>query len=137
MTNTVEQYVPDRDEWISLQPMNAGRQLGGLVAMGDVLYAIGGYERAYSPSVERIDMRMGKGWEYVCPMIHPRMGFGALVHGTTILVNGGFAAAGNGITVMSSMERYEQRMDKWEEMPQLNYPRRRFGFVKMKLYNKT
>jgi len=84
------------------------------VALGDILYVIGGHSRKSTVnSVEQYDIRANK-WVPVASMNTKRALFGCAIVGTSIFVCGGATAVEPALMSLSSVEIYNVLEDKWE-----------------------
>lgn len=75
-------------------------------------------------------------WERGPPMVNSRCLFASASCGEFAFVAGGFKVGGNGLTsinscVLSSAERYDARVGKWEPLPSMETPRQKCSGVFM------
>ncbi|EJY57650.1 AAEL017184-PA, partial [Aedes aegypti] len=74
---SVEVYIPEKDQWQLIAPMNVKRSRVALAANMGKLWAIGGYDGESNLStVEVYDPKMDT-WTFVAPMRHHGGGVGA------------------------------------------------------------
>jgi len=104
--------------WESLPDMNYKRdELSLVLGPDDQIYAIGGFgELSCLGSGECY--REGK-WELLPAMKKPRRALASVVMPDGIYAIGGY----DGSSYLSSVERFDIRMNKWVEMTSMNYAR--------------
>lgn len=90
--------------------------LSGVVAVGQYIYAIGGYDSSCQlRTVERYDTERNV-WEFVASMCRPRSALSATVLRGKIWVFGGY----DGDKFLTSVEVYDPAGDTWTEMTNMD-----------------
>jgi N-acetylneuraminic acid mutarotase len=119
--DTADAYDPGSDTWIPLTCMNSLRFSTAGTALNGALYCCGGYDgTAYLDTVERFDPREGR-WQRVASMCTGRGALSVVASHGCVWVLGGYNAIEHGF--LTSVEKYDPRMDKWgwatmESLPQ-------------------
>lgn len=113
--DTVEMYDPEVDAWSLVRPMGVPRGFVAAAAVGDFIFAIGGFNHASGnlASVEKYDPRADV-WAPAAPMHKARANAGAASCDGCIYVFGGEAGRNN---AFREAERYSPRDDVWAELP--------------------
>jgi N-acetylneuraminic acid mutarotase len=115
-------YNPRRNRWTRLPDAPSPRAALGLVAIGNRLYAAGGYDetdsRLRTLEVYDIDRRR---WTTGPPMPTGRNHVGAAVLDGELVVTGGRPGDING--GMTTVERYDPKARRWSSLPPLGTAR--------------
>ncbi len=121
---TVEAYDPAGDVWTTKASMPTPRARLGVVAVGNIIYAIGGRSAAgLSPAVEAYDPTTDA-WAAKAPMPTPREGLAVAVGNGKIYAIGG---RGDGGAVLNVVEEYNPGTNTWAtKMP---CPTPRYGIA--------
>uniref|UniRef100_A0A3B3ZIB2 BACK domain-containing protein n=1 Tax=Periophthalmus magnuspinnatus TaxID=409849 RepID=A0A3B3ZIB2_9GOBI len=106
---TAECYNPRTKQWSLIAPMTTRRSGVAVIAYGDYIYAVGGFDgnvrlrsvEAYSPH--------RNSWRPVASMMDTRSNFGIEVLNGRIFAAGGF----NGFSTTYTVEAYDPLMDSW------------------------
>jgi len=106
------------DSWTTLEPMPLARRGLGVVAVNDIVYAIGGYSDSQLSTNEAYDPTTDS-WTTKMPMSAPRSNFGITVCQNKIYVMGGEGS----LDAPSRNEVYDPSTDTWETKAQLLTPR--------------
>jgi len=120
--STAEKYDKSTNTWHKIASMNIARSGVGVVALGNKIYAIGGYDgKTHLNSVEEYNPDSNK-WKVLSPMVTPRCAHGCIALNGYIYVFGGF----NG-KFLDSVERYDPYIKSWETMTPMPESRSYFG----------
>jgi len=122
---SVVKYDIYRKEWSEVAPMQIGRILPGVAALGGKIFVFGGERgsqilangEAYDPQTNS--------WEPLAPMITPRCEFGLCTLGGTLIAVGGWV----GEDIGGTMECYDPVKDVWTRMGELPEARFSMGVV--------
>lgn len=122
---SVVKYDIYRKEWTEVAPMQIGRILPGVAALGGKIFVFGGERgsqvlangEAYDPQTNT--------WKPLAPMITPRCEFGLATLGGTLFAVGGWVGEDIGYT----MECYDPVKDVWSKMGELPEARFSMGVV--------
>jgi hypothetical protein len=116
--NVVEAYDPLANTWSTLAPMPTTRAHLGVAAIGDVIYAVGGYLWTGGPLVfqatnvvEAYDTRTNT-WSSKAPLPFPQTGQGLAVMDGILYSIGGFT---DGSSSSSPVFAYDPTTDAWTE----------------------
>jgi len=111
-------YSPAHDRWTRLPDAPSPRAALGLVAIGDKLYAAGGYDEGDQRlrTLEIFDTERRR-WASGPPMPTGRNHVGAAVLNGDMVVTGGRPGDVNG--GMTTVERYDPRAGRWSALPPL------------------
>jgi N-acetylneuraminic acid mutarotase len=116
---TNEVFDPRTNKWTLLAPMPRARASLAVVAVGNMLYAIGGYfQHSTSNHLEAFDTTTGKWDASLPPMPTPRFDLSANVIGNTIYVLGGFDNE-----AMNVVEQYDTITRQWRALPPMQTAR--------------
>ncbi|XP_032225329.2 kelch-like protein 12 isoform X1 [Nematostella vectensis] len=123
----VEKYDPRTKQWTEVQPMSKKRRYLCAVALGNRLFALGGYDSSsrlntvecYNPIVSQ--------WNTVTPMLQRRGLAGAVTLDGKIYVSGGF----DGTVRHTSVECYDPNIDRWSMASRMLSPREGAGLSNM------
>ncbi|XP_071490292.1 kelch-like protein 12 [Diadema antillarum] len=126
----VEEFNPKVSEWRTLPALDHGRRYLASVALGDRLYAIGGYDgTSRLSSVTCLDCStLGEGesgWIHLSPLSISRGLPGATAYKDLIYVAGGF----DGDSRHSSVETYDPLIDRWTTATPMSVSREGAGLV--------
>uniref|UniRef100_A0A336MRY9 Kelch-like protein diablo n=1 Tax=Culicoides sonorensis TaxID=179676 RepID=A0A336MRY9_CULSO len=122
---SVIKYDIFRKEWQEVSPMQVGRILPGVAALGGKIFVFGGERgsqilangEAYDPQTDS--------WEPLSPMIMPRCEFGLCAIGGTLVALGGWV----GEDIGNTMEMYDPVKDTWVRLGELPEARFSMGVV--------
>uniref|UniRef100_A0A7I4YDD0 BTB domain-containing protein n=1 Tax=Haemonchus contortus TaxID=6289 RepID=A0A7I4YDD0_HAECO len=121
-SNSIERYDPATDQWISdVAPSHVSRYSLGVAAIGDHLYAVGGFHDFHDHGlniVECYEVRRNE-WTSVAPMGTGRGSLCVSVLDGCIYAVGGKS---NG-PVLSTVERFDPRVGRWEDVCPMPTPR--------------
>lgn len=122
---SVIKYDIYRKEWTEVSPMQIGRILPGVAALGGKIFVFGG-ERGSQilANGESFDPQTNT-WEPLSPMITPRCEFGLCTLGGTLFAVGGWVGEDIGYT----MESYDPVKDVWSKVGDLPEARFSMGVV--------
>ena len=116
----MEEYVAVEQRWVSIQDMPRAVTDAAAVALGGKLLVIGGFKfgiGALSATLE-YDPEDGT-WKELPGLLTARYWCVVTVPGDDIVVMGGHGSSHYGLT---SVERYNRRLQRWEAMPSLTDP---------------
>jgi len=103
--------------WRNIASTNKRRSYHELVAAGGALFAIGGFDKGSTSSVERLDDLIGQ-WQIVQSMKTPRYCFTAVVYDDCI-----YAIGGCYISPEKSVEKYDLDNDMWTVVSSMSVER--------------
>ena len=140
-SDLVEWYDFAANAWVAVAPMASARESLAVAVLDDKLYAVGGLrdvdENNFDTlsSAERYDPVLDA-WEAVAPMAVARRGLAVAVLDGKLYALGGYDATTAGMTVLSSVERYDPVTNVWEEAAPMAEPRCLFAVAVLdgKLY---
>jgi hypothetical protein len=118
---TAEAYTPSSDSWVQAGQLTAREQLAAAVGLDGAIYAIGGKEAP--TAVEQWQADGVEFWKHLSPLKTGRYLLGAATG-----ADGRVYALGgtDGTTVLSSVEAYAPKSNKWLAAPPLAFPRVNF-----------
>ena len=125
-TASVEEYVALERRWVSVPDMPRAVEGAAAVALDGKLIVIGGINHT-SGFVSRGTLEYDPGdgsWKELPGLLRARFGCAVTVLGGDIVVMGGvadFDPFGGGSSV-TSVERYNHRLQCWEAMPSMTEP---------------
>ncbi|TRZ03805.1 hypothetical protein DNTS_027797 [Danionella cerebrum] len=123
----VERYDIEADRWSAVASMRTPRGGVGSVALGGLVYAVGGNDGVASlSSVESFDPHLNR-WIEVCEMSQRRAGNGVSRLQGCLYVIGGF----DDNSPLSSVERFDPRTGRWECVCELTTPRGGVGVASL------
>ena len=117
-------YSPARDRWTRLPDAPSPRAALGLVAIGDRLYAAGGYDESDQRlrTLEIYDTKRRR-WTSGPPMPTGRNHVGAAVLAADLVVTGGRPGDVNGGLTASTEGERDPAADRWSSLPPLGTAR--------------
>ncbi len=121
-------YDPGLDQWTAAASLPTPRDHLAVVALGDILYAIGGRVRLdYRDNLSTVEAYHVESdqWVPMADMPTPRSGVAAAVVDEWIYVFGGESGAGT----FAHNERYNARLNHWEAMAPMPTARHGLGAV--------
>ena len=119
-----EIYWKPIDEWKTLSPLNQARYANELVSSDDGVFCLGGYDGENElSSVEHLSDLKSQ-WEFVKPMLTPRMWFAAVNCKGIVFAIGGMSKSYNDTSTLNSVEKYNFEEDKWTYVSDMNIERR-------------
>lgn len=123
--DSVEKFIPSRNQWIEVTPMLMMRSAPAADALNGKLYVLGGYTEsqmeALTASCELYDPLIDQ-WTFIKAMSQQRYYFNALTHDGYMYVIGG-----GDENQWSTVERYSPANDIWSPMPSLLQQRADFA----------
>ena len=120
----VYEYDPGVDRWRARTSMRTARGALAAVALGGLIYAVGGTDGSDTGALEAYDPRTDA-WTALAPMPTPRNHIAAVVAGGRIYVFGGRAARVRGNIGVTEM--YDPSADRWEARAPMPTPRSGIG----------
>ncbi len=122
--------------WQAVNSMTIPRYGLGAVAIGNYIYAIGGYSGSPLSSVERAEINndgsLGS-WQAISSMITPRYSLAAVAIANYLYAVGGYFSDGSGNIYLSSVERAKISSDgslsSWQTVNSMTIPRFDLGAV--------
>ncbi|XP_077295669.1 kelch-like protein 35 [Arctopsyche grandis] len=119
--NTMEIYDTQQDKWAAAPPMKENRTSFAAVAMGDHIYAIGGFDGlSVHKSVERFDIK-SQAWISVTSHPEPKRRHKAIAFDEKIICAGGCNS--------KSVMEYDPGTDKWTNHESISEPRSHFNIL--------
>eukprot|EP00808_Paulinella_micropora_P026082 g81890.t1 len=126
--SSVERYDEEKNQWELMPDMTTKRSGCAAATLNGSLYVIGGVDgSSHLSSVERYSASRNK-WELVAPMLSKRSTCSAAVLQGRLYVMGGYEDAWKThryISNLSSVERYDPVVDKWEFVSSMDSKRSR------------
>ena len=119
---SVEEYLAPEQRWVSVPDMPSAAHQMAAVAFDGNLLVIGGADTATYDSVSAVFEYnlMACSWKELPSLLTARYDCALTVLGGDVVVMGGRCGAhGHGDTPLSSVERYNRRLQCWEAMPSL------------------
>jgi N-acetylneuraminic acid mutarotase len=109
----VEKYTPSSDTWSAVAPLPAARHIHAAVAVGSVMYVLGGRDGEDTvASVFKVDTTQGT-WSQVAPMPTVRHALAACTIGSDIYVFGGFDGHHQ---IQNSVFKFDTEADEWSTL---------------------
>ncbi|XP_008822755.1 kelch-like protein 26 isoform X3 [Nannospalax galili] len=113
-------YDPHRNCWLRLQAMQESRIQFQLTALGGLVYATGGRNRAGSlASVERYCPQRDS-WDYACSLKRRTWGHAGASAGGRLYISGGY---GISVEDKKALHCYDPAADQWEVRAPMSEPR--------------
>nr|XP_058148736.1 LOW QUALITY PROTEIN: kelch-like protein 26 [Dasypus novemcinctus] len=113
-------YDPHRNRWLRLRAMQESRIQFQLTALGGLVYATGGRNRAGSlASVERYCPRRNE-WGYACSLKRRTWGHAGAAAGGRLYVSGGYGVS---VEDKRALHCYDPAADQWEARAPMSEPR--------------
>lgn len=128
---SAEVFDPVKNEWNLISNMSCKRSSVGVTAYDDHVYAIGGFcgdLHECLDTVERYDPKTDR-WYPVSKMFTKRSGPAVCTYDGKIYVFGGH----DGPVTHKSAECYDFKTKKWQQIAEMNIPRRNSGLRKFLL----
>uniref|UniRef100_A0A182JE79 Kelch-like protein diablo n=1 Tax=Anopheles atroparvus TaxID=41427 RepID=A0A182JE79_ANOAO len=122
---SVIKYDIFRCEWIESAPMEIGRILPGVAALGGKIYVIGGERGSQILANGEVFDTQNNNWEPMAPMNVPRCEFGLCTLGGTLYAMGGWI----GEDIGGSIECYDPMKNAWRMVGDLPEPKFSMGVV--------
>ena len=119
-STVMEEYIASERSWVPVAYMRSAADGMAAVVMNGKLIVIGGFDFGrYLTTVRAYDPR-DRTWNELPSLLTARAYCAATVLGGDIVVIGGWGVSGPmGADRISSVERYNQRLQCWEAMPSL------------------
>ncbi|XP_066903473.1 kelch-like protein 5 isoform X2 [Halyomorpha halys] len=126
--NTVERWDPDTGEWSYIKSMNSPRSTVGVAILYNRLYVVGGRDGiACLKSIEAYDPLSDK-WTSCTPMSKRRGGVAvAVLDGYLYALGGHDVPTCNSAARFSCVERYDPKMDRWQNVCSMSVGRDGIG----------
>jgi N-acetylneuraminic acid mutarotase len=120
-------YDPKADRWEQRAPMPTGRDHIGALAVGNLIYVVGGRVNSFhtNSNLHHIYDPAQDKWEARNPLPTARSGHGAVYYRDKIFVMGGEGTN----RVFGQNEAYDPQTDKWEHYTPMLTPRHGLGAV--------
>ncbi|XP_050089118.1 actin-binding protein IPP [Anopheles aquasalis] len=112
-------------EWTESAPMEIGRILPGVAALGGKIYVIGGERGSQILANGEVYDTQNNNWEPMAPMNVPRCEFGLCTLGGTLYAMGGWI----GEDIGGSIECYDPMRNAWRMVGDLPEPKFSMGVV--------
>jgi hypothetical protein len=116
LLSSVEKYSPSSDTWSTATPLPEARSRHAAVAVGSVMYVLGGIDRAVTASVLKFDSTQGT-WSQLAPMPEARYAHAACAIGSDIFVFGGRDLGGD----QASVFKYDTVANEWSTLAPMPY----------------
>eukprot|EP00922_Rhytidocystis_sp_ex-Travisia-forbesii_P040201 GHVS01059818.1.p1 GENE.GHVS01059818.1~~GHVS01059818.1.p1 ORF type:complete len:651 (+),score=113.59 GHVS01059818.1:245-1954(+) len=121
---SAEVYDPAKRNWRVLPPMMEPRQSCSALALGSVVYALGGRDEFDNHgkvlrSCESLEVGRSSGWSAIKPLKQARSGLAAVALRGRLYVVGGT----NGVKPLNTVEVYHPHSNSWTPGPPLNRAR--------------
>ncbi|XP_068617524.1 ring canal kelch homolog isoform X2 [Battus philenor] len=115
---SVDIYDASADTWAPGPPLCARRSTLGVAVIGNVIYAVGGFDGASGlSSAEAMDAREGV-WRPIAAMSTRRSSVGVAVLGGRLYAVGGYDGAAR--QCLHTVERYDPAADAWEPVAEMS-----------------
>ena len=119
ITNIVETFDLEKNEWKKMPSMSMNRYRPGVVVVDDRIFVIGGSDgHEYLNTCEMFDVRTNK-WETIAPMPTMRNEMGVAVIGDRIIVIGGRNSGG----YLRTVEALNTKTNTWTTLPPISAAR--------------
>ncbi|XP_036022318.1 kelch-like protein 26 isoform X1 [Onychomys torridus] len=113
-------YDPQRNRWLRLRALRESRVQFQLTALGGLLYATGGRNRAGSlASVERYCPRRDS-WDFACPLKRRTWGHAGAAAAGRLYISGGYGVSAED---KKALQCYDPAADRWEPRAPMREPR--------------
>ena len=120
-------YDPITNTWSlsTLSGMSTPRTDFAAAVVGNLIYALGGYNGAHILKTVEKYYPINDTWVSIAPMQTPRANFTAVVVGELLYALGGW----DGTKVTDAVEVYDPKTNIWRSLPDLPTPRKNFAAV--------
>ena len=119
-----ETYLKQINEWKTVSPLNQARSSNELVSCDDGVFCLGGYDgKNELSSVEHLSDLKSQ-WEFVEPMLTPRMWLAAVNFKGIVFAIGGMSKRFNDKSTLKSVEKYNSDKNKWTYVSDMNIERK-------------
>lgn len=130
--SSVEKYVPGESKWVSVSEMEKPRFQVATVAVGSLIYIIGGMNTDEEFSTIEIYDTEKKRWNESFAMPLVRFGHSACVMGDSIFIIGGVEKVNSGYSITADIDVYHPGNKTFTHMGKTNTPRTNHQSVMLK-----